>query len=303
MNRKTILSMNFPDFLAKWNTYYHNYRQTDYWCITSDYCLDDKDKPNDVMTFSIFPVYNINTLKDDVQKSLPKDIKEIKNILEKAISYIESCPYVFSIVLIIENKNKIFDLEGSKKRLDDLIKSMENWPKAKKDEFMHKIKLFRKYLDRKQINRKLLSNISITVHAMSVIIEFLLLKTNIKHITWISDRDSITNFQNNGIIHLLVRQEFANLVRNRIQDNQIYGILDDGKYNPELLDDLVRIPDYISGSVASMDFENPENVNEKDYELFDKALADNEKVYFMHLKHNKSGDTLSNINFTRVNNS
>ena len=155
--------------------------------------------------------------------------------------------------------------------------------------------------ERKDIKRKLLSNISITVYAMSAIIEFLLLKTNSKHVIWISDRDSMTNFQNNGVVHLLVRQGFANLVRNRIQDNQIYGILDNGKYNPELLDDLVRIPDYISGSVASMDFENPENVPEKDYELFDKALFNNERIYYMNIKHNKdsNNEIITNINFTK----
>lgn len=294
--------MNFPDFVAKWNRYYYNFKQTNYWCITSDYCLDDKNKPNDVMTFSIFPITYASTLKNDVQKFLPKDIKKFKNLSEKAIEYIKNCPYVFSIALIIEDKNKIFNLGKGKNRLDNLIKNIEKWPEEKKEEFIHKIKLLRKDLDRTDIKRKLLSNISITVHTMSAIIEFLLLKTNAKHVTWISDRDSITNFQNNGVVHLLVRQGFANLLRNRIQDNQIYGILDDGKYTPELLDDLVRIPDYISGSVASMDFENPENVPEKDYKLFDKALFNNERIYFVNLKHNQSGDTLSNINFTRVNN-
>ena len=301
MNRKTFLSMHFPDFVKKWNVYYHNYRQTDYWCITSDYCLDDKDKQHDVMAFSIFPITYANTLKNDVHNSLPKDIKEFKNLSDKAISYIEGCPYVFSIVLIIENKNEIFDLERSKNSLDNLIKNIEKWPEEKKEEFIHRIKLLRKYLDRKQINRKLLSSISITIHAMSAIIEFLLLKTNAKHVIWISDRDSITNFQNNDIVHLLVRQGFANLVRNRVEDNRIYGMLSDSKYDPDLLDDLIRIPDYICGSIASMNFDNPENVPEKDYELFDKALFNHERIYYMNIKHNKdsNNEIITNINFTK----
>ena len=53
---------------------------------------------------------------------------------------------------------------------------MENWPQKKKEEFIHKIKKFREYLNRKKIASKTLSNIAVTVHIMSTIIEFLLIK-------------------------------------------------------------------------------------------------------------------------------
>ena len=58
---------------------------------------------------------------------------------------------------------------------------MENWPKAKREEFIHKLKKLRNYLNRKEIDVKTLSNISITTHIMSYIIEFLLIKANYLH--------------------------------------------------------------------------------------------------------------------------
>lgn len=65
-------------------------------------------------------------------------------------------------------------------------------------------------------------------------------------------------------------------------------------------DELIRIPDYISGAVASMDFEDVYKVSEKHYNLFDKSIVDNERIYIMHLKHNQNNDTLSNLIFTRI---
>ena len=74
MNRKTILSSHFPDFVEKWKKFQHKFKKVDSWYITSDYCLDDKDKPNDVMTFTIFPFVPPHLLKCEVKKYLSKDI-------------------------------------------------------------------------------------------------------------------------------------------------------------------------------------------------------------------------------------
>ena len=72
------------------------------------------------------------------------------------------------------------------------------------------------------------------------------------------------------------------------------------EYNKEIFDELIIIPDYISGAVASMDFEDVYKVSEKHYNLFDKSIVDNERIYIMHLKHNQNNDTLSNLIFTRI---
>ena len=63
MNRKTILSSHFPEFVEKWKNFQNNFKRNASWYITSDYCLDDKNKPNDVMTFTIFPFIHPYILK------------------------------------------------------------------------------------------------------------------------------------------------------------------------------------------------------------------------------------------------
>ena len=300
MNRKTILSRHFPDFVKKWKKFQHNFKRNDSWYITSDYCLDDKNKPHDVMTFTIYPFIHPYLLKNGIKYNLPKDIKDFTNISEKAIKYIKKSPYSFSVAFVIEDKNNIFNLEQNKQLIDKIIKNMENWPQKKKEEFIHKIKKFREYLNRKKIASKTLSNIAVTVHIMSTIIEFLLIKANAKHIYWISDRDEIINFQD-GIVHEFIRLGYANLLNRRVPDDKVYGFLEAEDYDQKIFDEFVRIPDYISGTIASMDFENVDSIPEKHYDLFDKSIVDNERIYIMHIKHGQNEDTLSDLKFTRNN--
>ena len=299
MNRKTILSSHFPDFVEKWNKFYNKFKQVDSWYVVSDYCLDDKDKPNDVMTFTIYPFTHPYLLRNGIKQHLSKDIKDFKHLSDNAVNYIREAPYFFSLAFIIDAKNNVFSLDHSKQVLDETIKNMENWPKTKREEFIHKLKKLRNYLNRKEIDFKTLSNISITTHIMSYIIEFLLIKANAKHIIWISDRDKITDFQN-GVISELVRIGYTSLLNKRVSNNEVYGFWGGKEYNKEIFDELVRIPDYISGAIASMDFEDVYKVSEKHYNLFDKSIVDNERIYIMHLKRNQDNDTLSNLMFTRI---
>lgn len=298
MNRKTILSSNFPDFVEKWKKFQQNFKRVDSWYIVSDYCLDDKNKPNDVMTFTIYPFTHPYILKNGIKQYLSKDIKDFKNLSQKAVNYIKEAPYFFSLAFIIEDKNNIFQLEENKRHLDQMIKYMEYWPEKKRDEFIHKIKKFREYLNRKEVDLKTLSNISITVHIMASIIEFLLIKANAKHILWISDRDKITDFQD-SIVSEFVRIYYANILNKRVSDHEVYGFWGGKEYNKEIFDELVRVPDYICGSLASMDFANVEGISDKHYDLFDKSIVDNERIYIMNIKHGQIEDTWSDLKFTR----
>lgn len=218
--------------------------------------------------------------------------------LVEAFNYIKNSYYFFTLAFVIEGKNEIFNLNTNKQLLDKTIKLMEDWPEKKREEFIHKMKKFRNYLNRKAIDKKTLSDIGITVHIMSTIIEFLMVKANAKHIYWISDRDTITSFQD-GIVHEFIRLGCASLLNRRIPDDQMYGFVDAKEYDKEICDEFIRVPDYICGSLASMDFNNVEEIPDKHYDLFDKSIVDNERIFIMNIKHGENEDTLSDLKFTR----
>ena len=86
MNKKTILSSHFPDFVEKWNRFHNKFKQVDSWYIVSDYCLDDKDRSNDVMTFTIYPFTHPYLLRYRIKQYLSKDIKDFKKLSDKAVN-------------------------------------------------------------------------------------------------------------------------------------------------------------------------------------------------------------------------
>lgn len=247
------------------------------------------------MTFTIFPFDHPYILKNGIKQYLSKDIKDFKNISNEAIRYIKTFPYFFSIAFIIKNKNEIFKLDSNKQHLDNIIKQMESWPHNKKEEFIHKMKKFRNYLDRKEVDLKTLSDMSITVNIMSSIIEFLLIKTRARHIIWISDRDRITDFQD-GIVNEFVRIGYASLVNKRVSDNEVYGFWGGKEYDKQTFDELIRIPDYISGAIASINFEDSSEAPEKHYNLFDQSIVNNDRISIMHLDNT---DIWSELEFKR----
>ncbi len=49
-----------------------------------------------------------------------------------------------------------------------------------------------------------------------------------------------------------------------------------------------------------MDFTNVDEIPDKHYNLFDKSIVDNERIYIMKIKHLQNEDILSDLKFTRA---
>ena len=300
MDHKTFLSKTFPDFVNQWNKYAQQLKtletNIDKWVITSDYCLDDKNRANDIMTFSIFPLCLAPLLKQGIKEHLNEDLKHTTKLSDFAIKFIKEFPYIFSICVIIKDKNNIVQIDQNKEILDKLILSMKKWPENKQKEFS-KIKTLRDYFNRKNADKKTLSEICIVCHIMSIIIEFLMIKSHAKQIIWISDRDAITNFQD-GIISELVRIGYANLIHNRVPDHEVFAAVKGKDYEKDLYDELIRIPDYISGTVADIDFQDKDKATDKHYTLFDQSIVGNERIFLMEI----DKDGISSVSVSRNDN-
>src|SRR5450830_980400 len=59
------------------------------WYISADFCLHDKDRPNNVFAFSIIPHDAMfESIKDEIRTAIPKDWKKSKNILPAAVAFL-----------------------------------------------------------------------------------------------------------------------------------------------------------------------------------------------------------------------
>ncbi|WP_428053418.1 hypothetical protein [Candidatus Avelusimicrobium stercoris] len=275
MNTKTVLS-RYPAFMGRWKKYKKQFPDVKNWFISSDYCFD-KNKYNQVITFTICPSVDIKWLDSQLRQDLPKDIKHLTHISDKMIYFLKSNYFFFSISFIIKGKCELL-IDNLKKSLPKWIKQLEINNKVKYHKQIKRYKLLQCYLTQKSYNKKLVSNLCLTATSLASIIEFLIIKYDAKKILWISDRDDMLGLCEGVIIN--ITQSFYNgLLNGRKKENILFGVTkENSKTNTFEFDALIRYPDVISGIISSVDFERNICDKAKHFDLFVNAVADNARI-------------------------
>ncbi|WP_431244918.1 hypothetical protein ACQ9BO_12270 [Flavobacterium sp. P21] len=107
------------------NNYLKDLRDVTKWKCFSDYCFDDKNKPNDVVTFSIFPYISDYYLVENYIKEIAKtDIKNTKIIQNNFIKFLKEYPLInFSFIL---KDRKHFFGETTEKRKEGVLQNLNS---------------------------------------------------------------------------------------------------------------------------------------------------------------------------------
>lgn len=293
MDTKTTLSSHIPSFMHDWRNYKRGLRGLTFtdWIISSDYCLDDKNKLNDVITFTIFPRVFPKELFSEINRYVPADIKNVTHFSDVTLNYLKSSSYFFNISVLLENKENFFPKAQLAKLFDQLISVYKQFSldvqEHHKDDY-RKIQKFAQYLKRRNCSKKILSTLLLVVQHLSVIVEFLLIKEKQSQIFWCSDRDSIISF-NDGIIFNFVRMCVPMLIKGRIKE---YSVKCVGDSNEEFLfDPFIRIPDIICGVLSSVKYidDNFQYDKDKHKQLFDQIVIDNPKLVILKSTFDKNG--------------
>lgn len=269
------------------------------WILTSDYCLNDKNKFNNVISFLLLPIYN-NTKSEYIVPELGRnalylpefnelikhfqkyDLKSTKQISKEFITFLKSNIY-FSFNFIL-NKNIDIGLDAIKHAIDSLISMLDLWiENADIDEnkeyykrCQNNIKTLKEKSNMKSFNKKLFINMIIIIKLASYIKMILLREhKNIKVCGYISDRDKMTNYPNNtdtfyDLFHVYshcicnhyVRQENDNL-------EDIFFYIKNNKFDA---DELIRIPDFFAGTLASFDYNNCSKLDKEKHRLILKDI-------------------------------
>lgn len=197
VNKSTIYE--FRNFL-------NNRSDVTKWFMCSDYCFDDKNKHNNVISFVIYPyIYDLEMWNDIIEKMQKKDLKHSRYISNEFCEFTQK-GYFFSFNFIL-GKNCILEEwknESFQKNLIDFYIEMitkwqdtasENSDKYKK--MCKKLKDLRVETMRKNFNHKPLGRI-LEVAFLASYLKYLLYKevNKIEIFSWLSDRDSITSWNN-----------------------------------------------------------------------------------------------------------
>lgn len=243
------------------------------WYLISDYCIDDSTKFNDVITFSLLCNYDRHeNIKDLINNLAPRDLKKTKNINADFLQYLNS-PYVYHFSLVIPKKEKLLAKLLNKVPLDKMTEWMNKVYENSKEvgaldkDFCNgaqkRLKLIQREIQRQGYNKKLIREILLT-SSLGASIMFLLQKySSPQKIAWISDRDAIIDkFDGFAFDNMYFWYEIAvaDKTFEKVKPDIIF--VEPEKVGENYFDELIRLPDYITGSLASIDMENKESLVE-----------------------------------------
>lgn len=238
------------------------------WYLISDYCIDDTNKLNDVFSFSLLLNHDdILNIKEFLKTSAPKDLKNAKDISDSFLSYV-NCPIVYHFSFIIPKKDKLIKSFYTKERmlaeLNYLSQILENDKKFNSKEIVNfytdvqkRIKQIQNEALRSTFNENLLRKILLTGIFGGAIVYMLKLNSSPSKVMWISDRDAIID-KFDGFAFDWMFLMYSRLPEEKHLSNHNFDFI----FNPpqptghNFFDELIRIPDYVAGTLASIDLED-----------------------------------------------
>lgn len=277
--------LNFAQFMK-------NNSNCSKWMIFSDYVIGDPNKSNDVFTFSLLPAtISIGWLMDKVHELSPKDVKNTRSINAEFLELIKKLP-MFHISIIF-NKSRKLDFDDEQKffaeKTDSAIGMLKHWIKttpANKKRYQDEIKslnVLKNEITRKNPNLKLIRDIDILACLIAYIKLEMVKLTPIDTIGWFSDRDKMLDFNSGKIktplIHDLIDSYFYLFRQSENIQHRIEVCFGRPEESGKMwYDDLNRFPDYISGTIADMNFEDGKVTNGKFTAIIEGLIASNDKV-------------------------
>ncbi len=285
------------------------------WYILSDYCLDDKNRVYDTWTFSVLLNHdNATNIKSYIQQHAPKDLKNARNISGDFLAYLNS-PVIFHFSFLLSKSEKFLAKAFSTQKIQDLLQELgeltiqmgENVPETARywQSVRSRIELFRQDSFRRGFNQKLGRQLLLTSLFESIISFQLWLFNAEPHIAWVSDRDAIID-RYGGVVYdlafiYILLQQSEVLVK---PSNESYKLVDGSKFHyvtPEkagavFFDELIRIPDYIAGTLATQPFKSQQS-KEKHKDIVLNSIANSSHHAVIELLANKEMVTARRLKY------
>ncbi|WP_336015340.1 hypothetical protein [Fusobacterium polymorphum] len=241
--------------------YLKKYKDIKKWSICSDYCLDDKNKNSNVYTFALFPVTkDISELKEEVVQNIKSEIKKSGNFIpESTLNYLNNNDFfIFNFVFpkdFLKNYfSKNFNKESEISSIEEQIKIIKNnWKNDYKDVVVNSLNNLIKKMKERNFNLSLYKKILLNSFLAAYLCTFLQRQKNIETYSWLSDRDNMTTY-GSGIINALYlwrKEEIKKIIKIKFSPIEEGITILESKTKP-FYDELIRVPDYFCGTLASL---------------------------------------------------
>jgi hypothetical protein len=248
------------------------------WTIVSDYCVDDDGKKNDVFSFVVIANHDKTAnISEYISAVAPRDIKKVQKVPPGLMQYL-TCPLpvTFSVSFVIDRKSALLRdylrVEHMASFIPDACELVEtlrkNSPASDSlnpvyfDEVLQRLRIFEMDLARKQLNAKLSRQIHLASGFAATMFYLVTQSTQAGYLRWISDRDKLIE-HNDTVVYDLAYLYFALMSSSQpglVPNDEGNLILDlpktcfelPEKTGPHRFDALIRLPDYLAGTLADI---------------------------------------------------
>lgn len=275
---------------AKFKAYFKKNSEVSKWMIFSDYVLNDKNKPNDVVTFSILPyAADFFKLGETIETISFKDIKKLKRVNNCFINFINHSE-ILNISVILSKSRKldpINEREMLKTRYEMAISQVKIWlsnDSANKhyESLLKNYELLLSEVCKQGANFRYIRDIEIVSSLSAYIVFQICSEIKIEVIGWFSDRDALLSYKaakfSKPVIFDMAHNLYHNLMfQNDVnyKDSFVFGLPErEGKV---WYDSYNRIPDLIAATIADYDYENNKCSHNKFIPVVEKILTNKEK--------------------------
>jgi hypothetical protein len=266
------------------NNYLRNLKSVTKWMCFSDYCLDDKTKPNDVITFSIIPyIEEFPIVESFIKQAAKTDIKKTTIVNEKFIEFLNVYPIInFSFILNdrknlfgnnheeikINLRNEFIEIKG----LYQLWIKNEPEKEAYYKTFLKKIDSCINLINNNKKIKQLIDLILIPFLGGYVSNVILNRVDKLEIYGWFSDRDKLLDIEKGFALNL-----FHNNLHGLIDNKNFQFVTSLADCNFDIFyDQYIKIPDYIVGTLADYDLENNQISKEKFNMVLTNYMGDNQ---------------------------
>ncbi|MDP1557561.1 MAG: hypothetical protein Q8K59_01210 [Nitrosomonas sp.] len=262
----------------------------DKFVIYSDYCLGNKEKSNNVASFTVAPAWTVfPEIVNKIQNAIPVDIKDHRVISRETIELLRDKSF-FHINFIINDTTGLIlrrhktGQDVALKGIDESINMIEGWivnqPEGidkfqeQKNRFLH----WRRELQKKSPNLQLFKHIVLISLLAGYIAHMLTIEAKADIVAWFPDRDEITEAYNSVAFDLFEINHYG-LCEYKGVDGSItklgLGVKDEGS-NKQWYDHLIRIPDHLAGTLSSWSMSENRVAENKHAQILQDVFSDNE---------------------------
>lgn len=268
------------------------------WHVAADFCLHDKERPNDSFAFSLIP-YDAYTheLFQEIKTSIPKDLKSTRDIRDQSIAFLrEDRRFHFTFVFaeapaVFDNGNSVEDsLKIARQSIDLSIAALQTHGRSKEN--LRRLKLLKQAAQAKQFNVGLAADLYVFSYLICFVSLALARETNVEILGWFADRDSMNTWCD-GVVWDIAAESlhgFAQHLGIDVPHTAPLVAAPDPTKRPQdemWYDEFVRIPDYFAGILAAWNLD--QNVVPGDREKYRKLsrelIADSQNTAIFRVRY------------------